>query len=154
MATLFHRVWIDAPVSTVYAALVSAEGLGNWWAPHTSTETSRGLVLAHNPGPGHGEVQMRVVERTNDTRVGWEIISTHPKQSPAAAWTGTHITFELSETPSPGHWVGMDEEGKTVTRVDFRHDGWDERSEYFGFCNYAWGVTLDMLKKWCESAAS
>ncbi len=35
--------------------------------------------------------------------------------------------------------------------LDFRHSGWDENSEYFGFCNFAWGETLLMLKQWCES---
>ena len=38
-----------------------------------------------------------------------------------------------------------------VTLVDFRHSGWDERSEYFGFCNFSWGEALGKLKQRCES---
>lgn len=57
MTTLHHQVWIDAPVAKVYSAIATAEGLGRWWAPHTSTETAAGLVLAHNPG----EVRMKVL---------------------------------------------------------------------------------------------
>lgn len=39
MVTLYHQVWINAPVSKVYEALANADGLCSWWAPHTSTET-------------------------------------------------------------------------------------------------------------------
>lgn len=58
MATLYHQVWINAPVSRVYKALATADGLGNWWAPHTSTDTDAGLVLAHSPGAEHGPEEM------------------------------------------------------------------------------------------------
>lgn len=46
MATIHHQVWIDAPVSKVYEALATADGLGKWWGPHTSIETADGLILA------------------------------------------------------------------------------------------------------------
>jgi uncharacterized protein YndB with AHSA1/START domain len=151
MATLYHQVWMTAPLAKVYEAISTAEGLGSWWAPHTSTETDAGLVLAHNPGEEHGEVKMKVLDTVKDKRVEWEIISTHPKRSPASAWTGTHITFELTETENPGKWMGISSEEPTLTVLDFHHSGWDENSEYFGFCNFAWGETLLMLKNWCES---
>ena len=35
-------------------------------------ETDRGLVFEHNPGPEHGVVQLRVVERVPNTRIEWE----------------------------------------------------------------------------------
>ena len=150
MATLHHQVWIDAPVPKVYEALSSAEGLGHWWAPHTSTQTNAGLVLAHDPGPEHGAVEMKVVDTTQNKRVEWEIISTHPKSSPASAWTATHIIFELSQRDKP-RWMGGEGGKPAPTVVEFRHEGWNETSEYFGFCNFAWGETLVMLKQWCES---
>lgn len=151
MATLRHQVWINAPLMRVYEALATAEGLGHWWAPHTSAETDAGLVFAHSPGPAHGDVRMKVLERTPGRRIEWEIISFHPGRSPASAWTGTHIVFELDERPSPGQWLGLDHEGQPMAVIDFRHEGWDEDSAFLGFCNCAWGVTLDMLRRWCES---
>ncbi|UYG04544.1 SRPBCC domain-containing protein [Halomonas sp. LR3S48] len=151
MATLHHQVWIDAPREEVYNALASAEGLGQWWAPHTASETDEGLVLAHSPGPAHGDVQMKVLERTPHRRIEWEIISKHPERSPASAWTGTHIIFEIRRKENPGHWLGMSNEGQSMTVLDFYQVGWDEDSEFLGFCNYAWGLTLDMLRQWCES---
>jgi uncharacterized protein YndB with AHSA1/START domain len=153
MATLHHQVWIDAPLSKVYDALASAEGLGNWWAPHTSTQTSTGVVLAHNPGPEHGgDVKMKVLDTTRNKRIEWEIISTHPTSSPASAWTGTHIVFELSQREKPV-WMSGTAGRPPTTVVEFRHEGWNEKNEYFGFCNFAWGETLVMLRQWCEHAA-
>jgi uncharacterized protein YndB with AHSA1/START domain len=151
MATLHHQVWINAPIATVYGALATADGLGNWWAPHTSTTTAAGLVLAHDPGPEHGDVKMKVLDATPHKRIEWEIISTHPKTSPASAWTGTHIVFELSAREKP-HWMGGAPGKPPVTVVEFRHEGWNEHSEFFGFCNFAWGETLVMLRQWCEHA--
>lgn len=151
MATLYHQVWMNAPVSTVYAAISTATGLGQWWAPHTSAQTPDGLVLAHNPGPEHGEVRMKVLDMVPDRRVEWEIISTHPRRSPASAWTGTHVIFELAERENPGARLGIEHDGPRMTVLEFRHTGWDEGSEYLGFCNFAWGATLVMLKQWCES---
>ena len=69
MATLHHQVWIDAPVAKVYEGLATAEGLGGWWAPHTATPTEAGLVLAHSPGPEHGDVKMKVVGLVPETRI-------------------------------------------------------------------------------------
>jgi hypothetical protein len=151
MATLRHQVRIDAPAAKVYEALATAEGLGSWWAPHTSDEDEHGLVLVHSPGPAHGDVRMRVRDRTPGRRVEWEIVSTHPARSPASAWTGTHVVFEIAERASPGHWLGMENEGAPMAVLDFLHTGWDEDSEFLGFCNYAWGLTLDLLRQWCES---
>jgi hypothetical protein len=34
--------------------------------------------------------------------------------------------------------------------LEFRHSGWDEDSPFLGFCNFAWGAVLMMLKQWSE----
>lgn len=150
MATLVHQVLIDAEPSRVYEGLCNAEGLSKWWAPHASALTDDGVVLSHTPGEAHGDVRMLVKENTQE-RIEWLVTSSHPSESPASSWTGTTIVFEITERPSPGHWMGMEGEDGSVTVLDFRHGGWDENSPFFGFCNYAWGVTLDLLRQWCES---
>ena len=55
--------------------------------------------LSHDPGPEHGVVRLKVLETSPEKRVEWECISTHPKSSPASAWTGTHIVFESPSEP-------------------------------------------------------
>lgn len=151
MATLYHQVWIDAPVAKLYDALSSAAGLSRWWAPHTSIETAEGLVLSHNPGPEHGQVDLKVLESTPGKRLEWEVTSSHPKTSPASAWTGTHLVFELTERDNPGLSRGVTSKRPRLAVLEFRHTGWDDDNEYLGFCNFGWGVSLFMLKNYCES---
>ena len=141
MATIHHQVSINAPVARVYEAIATAEGIGTWWDSQTRTETDRGVVLEHNPGPEHGAVRLRVVELVPGRRVEWECISTHPESSPASAWTGTHFIFELTGR------------GDLTTILDFRQTGYDERSTFFGSNNFAWGQVLQSLKRTVESRA-
>jgi hypothetical protein len=147
MATLYHEVWINAPSGKIYSAISTAEGIGTWWDKQTPVQTPEGLVLEHNPGPEHGIVKLKVLDQIPDKRVEWECISAHPKTSPASAWTGTHITFEISRRLVPP-WATQKTE---MGIVSFRHSGWDEKSEFFGFCNTAWGEVLQKLKTACEA---
>jgi hypothetical protein len=92
-------------------------------------------------------LKARGLETVQDRRVEWEFVSAHPKRSPASAWTGTRVSFEISRRPTPP-WAGDKAE---TTVLDFRHSGWDETSEWVGFCNFAWGEALQKLRRWCES---
>ncbi len=152
MATIHHQVWINAQVAKVYEAISTAGGIGTWWEKQTPTQTDRGLVLEHNPGPEHGVVKLRVVELVPNKRVEWECISTHPKNTPAASWTGTHFFFQITErenfAPALVPWAAAI---PAMTILDFRHSGWDENSDYFGFCSFAWGEVLQKLQRVCES---
>ena len=141
MATIHHQLSIDAPVAKVYEAIATAEGISTWWDQQTRTETDRGVVLEHHPGPEHGVVKLRVVELVPDRRVEWECISTHPASSPASAWTGTHFVFELAER------------GDRTTALDFRQTGYDEHSPFFRSNTVAWGQVLERLKQVVESRA-
>ena len=141
MATIHHQLSIDAPVAKVYEAIATAEGISTWWDQQTRTETDRGVVLEHHPGPEHGVVKLRVVELVPDRRVEWECISTHPASSPASAWTGTRFIFELAER------------GDRTTALDFRQTGYDELSPFFPANTAAWGQVLERLKQVVESRA-
>ena len=141
MATIHHQISIDAPVAKVYEAISTAERISTWWDQQTRTETDRGVVLEHDPGPEHGVVKLRVVELVPDRRVEWECISTHPASSAASAWTGTHFIFELAER------------GDRTTALDFRQTGYDELSPFFPSNTAAWGQVLERLKQVVESRA-
>jgi len=147
MATLCHEIWINAPATKVYQAISTADGIGTWWEKQTVTQTDQGAVLEHNPGPEHRVVKLKVMDFTSDKRVEWKCISEHPESSPASAWTGTHIVFEITRRAVPP-WAA---EKKDMTILTFRHSGWDDDSEYLGFCNFAWGQVLQKLKQVCES---
>lgn len=140
MAEIRHTLTIQAPVAKVYEALASAERIGTWWDKHSSTQTERGLVLEHDPGPEHGPVRLLVVASTPNRLVDWECVSHHPASSPASAWTGTHFRFELEP-----------HDGDSATRLDFRQLGYDERSPFFAGNQTAWGEVLANLKRVVES---
>jgi len=67
--------------------------------------------------------------------IEWECISTHPKTSPASAWTGTHVVFEITQRAPMSLEITR---RKHMAVLDFRHSGWDEANEYFGYCNFGW----------------
>jgi len=139
MASIYHQVRINAPVSKVYDAISMPERIGTWWDKQTVNQTDRGTVLEHNPGLDHGIVKLRVVELIPNRRIEWECISTHPESSPASVWTGTHFTFDLA-----------DGEGRYTT-LDFRQTGYDEHSRFFGSNNFAWAQVLQNLKRVLEA---
>jgi len=142
MTSIRDQVLINAPVAKVYRALATPEGVSTWWDKQESIQTDRGLVMEHNPGPEHGIVRLRVVELVPNRRVEWECISSHPKTSPASAWTGTHFIFDIAARQGGG------------AKVDFRQDGYDEKSEFFEFNKSAWAEVLQNLKKVVEAQRS
>jgi uncharacterized protein YndB with AHSA1/START domain len=141
MATLYHQVWISTPREKLYEALTTESGIESWWDKPRAVKSDAGVVLEFSPGPAHGLLRMQILDVVQGQRIEWECISTHPQSSPASAWTGTHVIFEITEK-------------EAVTILNFRHAGWDENSEYFGFCNYQWGVALQKLQQVCEAQRS
>jgi uncharacterized protein YndB with AHSA1/START domain len=150
MVTIRHQIMIDAPAAKVYQALSTAEEISTWWDKQTPTQTDRGLVLEHNPGPEHGVVKLRVVELVPNRRIEWECISSHPKTSPASAWTGTHFIFEIVERDNVAS-SGSNPNQARATTLDFSQSGYDERSEFFGSNKLAWADVLQNLKQVVES---
>src|SRR5262245_36746607 len=94
MATLYHQVWINAPTGRVYEAVSTENGVGSWWDRPRTVASDDGLVLEFRPGAEHGVLRMKVLEMVQGRRVEWQCISTHPKSSPASAWTGTHVLLK------------------------------------------------------------
>src|SRR5215813_15283910 len=122
MATLYHQVWIHAPTGKLYEAISTENGIGSWWDKPKAVKSDAGVVLEFSPGAEHGVLRMKVLELVQGKRVEWECISAHPKTSPASAWTGTHVIFEISRRLVPP-WASTKAEVAVLT---FRHSGWDE----------------------------
>jgi uncharacterized protein YndB with AHSA1/START domain len=148
MATLYHQVWISTSPAKLYQAVSTTDGIGSWWDKAKPTETKVGAMLEFSPGAPHGTLKARVLKLNPGKRVEWEFISTHPKSSPASAWTGTHIVFEITQR-KPLPWD--DTKTAHLAVLNFRHSGWDENSKWIGYCNSGWGEALQNLKKVCEA---
>ena len=147
-----HQVWIDAPIEKVYEMITSAENIGKWWDKQTAKDTDSGLIFEHTQGQTNETVQMKVLEMITNRRMEWECISSHSEITPASAWTNTHVSFDLvkreDHPPANTKW-GKNIPAQTV--LDFRHSDWDENSDFYGFCNFAWGHVMMQLKEACES---
>lgn len=42
MATIYHKLSINAPARKVYQAISTADGIGTWWDKQTGKHTDRG----------------------------------------------------------------------------------------------------------------
>jgi uncharacterized protein YndB with AHSA1/START domain len=132
MEKIFHNFGIKAPMSKVYEALTTLNGLKSWWTSDTTG----------NPAPG-GELRfgfsaemfnrMTVTASEKDKSVSWKCTEGPPD------WIGTTISFTFF----------VDQNNNTGVR--FVHDKWKEANDFYGVCNYHWGLYMKSLKSFCET---
>lgn len=146
MASIMHELWIDAPRNDVYALIGSAVGVSQWWDPQTEVAEDNDVYWEHTPGPEHGTVRMQVLQRDLGRLLEWQCVSKHNRETPASAWTGTRLRFELfdrAERPNANRAWSKAVPAKTV--LIFEHSGWDAESPHLAFCNFAWASVLQNL---------
>ena len=131
MYDILHRVGIKASPREVYDALTTLDGLASWWTTTTSGDSKVGGILQFRFGP-LGGFDMTVLQLKPEQRVAWEVVSG------PADWVGTEITFDLRQ-----------EDDYTI--VLFKHQGWQERTEFMHHCSTKWGTFLMSLKSSLES---
>ena len=64
MVDIIHRVGIKAPISKVYAAVSTVEGVAGWWSKDTV-----GKIRIRQHGPGQIPLRERRAHRRGDVRV-------------------------------------------------------------------------------------
>jgi uncharacterized protein YndB with AHSA1/START domain len=134
MAEINHFIGIRAPISKVYAALATNEGLAKWWTTDTRGDAGhKGDIIEFRFG-GHGP-DMEVIEALADKRVEWKCLR-HADN--ATEWIGTHLSFDLAEKDG-------------MTSVRFLHSGWKEASGFHSFCSMKWATFLLSLRESLES---
>jgi len=138
MVDIVHRVGIKAPISKVYAALSTLDGLSGWWTTATTGDPKLGGVIAFRfhteTGEEIGGFDMDVVELVPDQKVRWRV-----KAGPAE-WVGTDIEFLLSR---------QDE----YTIVMFGHRKWREEVEFTAHCSTKWATFLLSLRDLVQTGA-
>jgi uncharacterized protein YndB with AHSA1/START domain len=133
MSEIRHRVGISAPLTDVYDALSTPEGVATWWTRDASGDTSIGGKLAVGfGGPEPGAIfeltELSAPDRPSTSgRVVWRCI-----EGPSE-WPGTTIQFDLGR---------QDDE----TVVVFTHAGWQEPVEFMHHCSTSWAYYLISLK--------
>jgi uncharacterized protein YndB with AHSA1/START domain len=131
MPDIRNRVGINAPITEVYEAFATREGLAGWWTRDTHGDDHVGGKLEFRFGGPDRMTTMEVAELTPPTRVVWHCI-----QGPDE-WVGTTITFELRA-----------DDDETV--VLFTHAGWQEPVEFMHHCTTAWAYFLLSAKHGLE----
>jgi uncharacterized protein YndB with AHSA1/START domain len=127
MEEIRHRVGIDAPITTVYDAVATRDGVTTWWTRDVEGESRVGGELSFGFGRPQRSAAVQLVELSPPDRVVWRCVD-GPKE-----WLDTTIRFDLG--------ANGDE-----TVVLFSHAGWREPVEFMNHCSTAWAYFLLSLK--------
>ncbi len=136
MVDINHRVGIKAPVSKVYAALATPEGVAAWWTKETTGDSRSGgtmTVRFTSPdGKEIGRMTFEVLELVPNKKVHWRF------QSGPKEWVGTDVVFTLSQNAE-------------FTIVLFSHKNWREFVEFTAHCSMKWATFMLSLKDLVET---
>ena len=93
MADIIHRVGIKAPISDVFAAVSTVDGVAGWWTKETTGVSKPGgtidVEFLTPSGKRIGGMVMEVTKFEPNKKVHWRF-----KEGPAE-WIGTDATFDL-----------------------------------------------------------
>ena len=136
MADITHRVGIKSPLSQVYAAISTVEGIAGWWTQQTSGSSKIGGTFGvrfHSPdGKEIGHMEMEVLTVDPNKTVRWRV------RCGPDEWVGTDVVFNLSQ------------DGE-YTIVLFGHKNWRASNEFMAHCNMKWAIFLLSLKELVET---
>jgi uncharacterized protein YndB with AHSA1/START domain len=135
MIDIIHRIGIKAPVSEVYQAIASVEGVAGWWTKETTGEARVGgtiNVCFRDHGVEKGRMDLEVLNLSPAKEVQWRVTAGPPE------WVGTDVTFSLSQ-----------EDEYTV--LLFGHRNWREAVEFTAHCSMKWATFLLSLRDLVEN---
>ncbi len=136
MIDIIHRVGIKAPLSKVYAALSTIEGVAGWWTTATNGVSKPGETINFEfltlDGERIGAMTMQVISLDPDKQVHWRC-TVGPEE-----WIGTDVVFKL-------------EQQDDYTIVHFGHRNWREAVEFTEHCSMKWAIFLLSLKELVET---
>lgn len=130
MPDILQRVGIKAPMTNVYQALATREGLAGWWANNTTGKSEVGGVLQFRFVAGGFD--MKVLELEPANRVRWQVVD-GPQE-----WIDTTVSWELRQDGD-------------YTIVMFKHQDWKEPVEFMHHCSTKWALFLMSLKSLVET---
>lgn len=136
MVDIIHRMGIRSSLANVYQALITLEGLANWWTAEVQGDGRVGGKIAFTFRSPAGELKGRMVMEVRaldaPREVHWRCL-----EGPAE-WIGTDITFQLSP-----------QDDQTI--VLFGHRNWREAVEFTAHCSMKWATFLLSLREYVET---
>ncbi len=131
MAKIFHVFHINAYPLTVFEAVSTLEGLSGWWTEDTGGSTETGEIVNFRFGDRY-YIEMEIVKQEQGKYLEWKC---HQGED---EWIGTNLTFEI--IPNGENSL-----------VKFTHRNWKEITDFYGVCNYHWGLYMKSIKLFCET---
>ena len=131
MHDIRHKVGINVPISVVYDALATRDGLAKWWTRDVAGESQPGGRLEFRFGGPDVAAVMEVMELSPRSRVQWRCVAG------PAEWMDTIISYELKPNGDE-------------TVVLFTHADWREPGEFMHHCSTKWATFLVGLKAGLE----
>jgi uncharacterized protein YndB with AHSA1/START domain len=128
--TIYHQIYIEADSSVVYSAITKQELLSKWWIKDCEAEPILGHINVFR-NEGYVDNHMKIIDLMENQKIRW-LCTKGPEE-----WLGTEVIFKISKQNG-------------YTKLDFKHVGWREQSEFFGICSFHWARHLMMLKDLCE----
>ena len=136
MVDIIHRIGIKAPISKVYAAVSTAEGVASWWTKDTTgASTPGGSIHTRFQSPAGletGKMTFVLENLIPDKEARWRFTAGPPE------WIDTTITFDLSRADE-------------YTIVLFGHRNWREPVEFMAHCSMKWATFLLSLRQLAET---
>jgi uncharacterized protein YndB with AHSA1/START domain len=136
MVNIIHRIGIKSSPVSVYKAISTIEGLGNWWTEEVEGDEQVGgkikFTFRTKTGEIKGQMVMEVQELNPQKNVRWRCVE-GPDE-----WIGTDITFELSQ-----------QDDQII--IIFGHRNWREAIDFTAHCSMKWAVFLLSLREYVET---
>src|SRR5687768_14872372 len=136
MADIIHRVGIKAPLSKVYEAVSTVEGVAGWWTKQTTGSSRVGdemdVRFLRPSGEEIGGMTMEVTALELNKRLQWQV------KTRSEDWIGTDATFALYQDGDYsilllGHW------------------DWRKPVEFMSHCSMKWATFMLSLRELVET---
>jgi len=133
MASILHRLSIDAPPELVHQLAATKQGIEQWWTgrPVTGDEEIGGRLSVYFSDPTRPAATFEILE-SNAAEVRWRCVAG------PGEWIDTRITYSLKPRADGG------------TTLLFSHSGWEQESEFMNGCSTNWASYLMSLKSGAE----
>jgi uncharacterized protein YndB with AHSA1/START domain len=133
MASIRHRISIDARPEQVQPLVATREGVERWWTgrPLDGDDAVGGRLSVYFGEHDHPSAVMEIAERAPG-KVRWRCVD-GPDD-----WLETEITFVLEPARDGG------------TTLLFTHAGWKHENEFMSGCSTNWCAYLTSLKSGVE----
>ena len=134
MKRIHHVLDIDAPATTVWAAITEADGLTSWWSTKLDTGDAKVGALLHWTFDGDFNPVMEIITLDERHELIWRCNDGH------SPWKDGTFRFQLVE------------QDDRHTRLRFSQDYAVELDDdAYGIYNFNWGYYLESLRLFCTT---